>query len=65
MSNKVATRVSTRSCVRAFMIKELAILVYSTIIFPPLDYSDIAWSKFDLHRDMDSVNKLDLPGCPG
>ena len=47
------------------MIKELAILVYSTIIFPPLDYSDIARSKFDLHHDMDSVNKLDLPGCPG
>ena len=45
------------------MIKEVAILVYSTIIFPLLDYSDIAWSNFELQHAVDySVNKLDLPG---
>ena len=45
------------------MIKEVAILVYSTIIFPLLDYSDIAWSKFELHHDVDSLQRQQTTVC--
>ena len=53
----MATRVSTSGRVRAFMTKEVAILVYSIIIFPLLENGDIAWSNFELQHDMDRLQR--------
>ena len=39
------------------MIKELAILVNSIIIFPLLENGDITWGNFELQHDMDRLQR--------